>query len=160
MLWAIFGIPQLAQSAVTVLATMIIPLTSIGASGFFQVSDRLIQRVMGCVAGAVLAAAVLFAAQGSAVILILGTLNGVILGRHLENGGGATAYLGTQFVLAVLVTLVPDSYANAELAPAIDRLTGIIIGIVVLEPVLLLSHLATKTRRPVPDVTQQAAGSE
>ncbi len=141
ILWAAFHIPELAQSAITVLATMLLPLTSIGASGFAQVSRRLLNRVIGCLAGALLAAIVLFAASGSPIVLLIGTLVGVILGRHLENGGTTVAYLGTQFVLAVLVTLVPDHYDQAAIGPAIERLTGILVGIAILEPVLLGWHL-------------------
>ncbi len=141
ILWVLFHIPQLAQSAITVLATMLLPLTSIGASGFAQVSRRLLNRVIGCLAGALLAAIVLFAAHGSPTVLLIGTLGGVILGRHFENGGTTVAYLGTQFVLAVLVTLVPDHYDQAAIGPAIERLTGILVGIAILEPMLLAWHL-------------------
>lgn len=159
LLWGAFHIPELAQSAITIVATMIVPLSSLGASNFTEVSRRLVQRVMGCVAGAILAAVVLFAADGSPLILILGTLNGVIVGRHLENGGTRAAYVGTQFVLAILVTLVPDNYDQAIMAPAIDRLTGIFVGILVLEPVLFAWHLFARDRT-VPAITTDAALSE
>lgn len=151
ILWVLFHIPQLAQSAITVLATMLLPLTSIGASGFAQVSRRLLNRVIGCLAGALLAAIVLFAAHGSPTVLLIGTLGGVILDRHFENGGTTIAYLGTQFVLAVLVTLVPDHYDQAAIGPAIERLTGILVGIAILEPMLLVWHLfapKSKVGRP------------
>lgn len=143
-LWRSFQIPELAQSAITILATMIVPLSSLDADGFTEVGRRLVDRVTGCLAGAALAAVVLFAAQGSPAILILGTLNGVILGRHVENSGTSVAYMGTQFVLAILVTLVPDHYDQAAIAPALDRLTGIVVGIALLEPVLLAWHLFRK----------------
>jgi uncharacterized oligopeptide transporter (OPT) family protein len=51
------------------------------------------------------------------------------------------AYAGTQFTLAILVTLVPDSYANAALDPAVARLLGILAGMALLEPVLVAWHL-------------------
>lgn len=144
LLWQYFAIPELAQSAVTVMAAMLLPVTSIGASGFVQVSRRLFQRVAGCLAGAAMAALFLFAAHGAAPVLIAGTLIGVILGRHVENGRTSMAYVGTQFVLAVLVTLVPDSYAHAQLGPAVERLTGILIGLAALEPVLFAWHLVAR----------------
>ena len=140
-LWARFHIPELAQSGVTIMAVMLVPVTSLGATGFPQVSRRLMQRIAGCLAGAAVAAAILFTANGSAPVLIAGTLIGVIVGRHIENGKSAIAYVGMQFVLAILVTLVPDDYGAAEIGPAMERLTGILIGMALLEPVLLAWHL-------------------
>jgi uncharacterized membrane protein YccC len=143
--WSAFQIPQLSQGAVTIMALMIIPLAGIGKSGFVPVGRRIILRVIGCVFGAAMAAAFLFLAHLSASVaepvLIVGMVLGVMLGRHIENGKSAIAYGGTQFALAILVTLVPDSYANAELAPGVARLAGIVVGILLLLPVLAGWHL-------------------
>jgi uncharacterized membrane protein YccC len=137
------------------MAVMLLPLSSLNASGLLSVSHRLVQRVAGCLAGSALAALILFAAQGNAPILVAGTAIGVVLGRHIENGRGAISYAGTQFTLAILVTLVPDSYAHAAIAPAVERLTGILIGMALLEPVLFIWHwLAPGT----PEATSQATG--
>ncbi|WP_420137058.1 FUSC family protein [Sphingomonas sp.] len=140
-------LPSLAQGAVAILAAMLVPVTSIGSSGFVPVSYRLLNRVIGCLCGAMLAAIILYVAQGNAPILILGTMLGVAAGRHLENGNGGMAYAGTQFVLAVLVTLVPDSYEDAHIGPGVERLLGTLIGMGLLEPVLLLWHLLAPGRR-------------
>src|SRR5208282_1363856 len=83
---------------------------------------------------------------GHAAVLILGAILGVMIGRHLENGENSNRYVGTQFTLAVLITLVPDNYANATIKPSLDRLLGIIIGMGVLEPVLLAWHLLRPQR--------------
>jgi uncharacterized membrane protein YccC len=77
-------------------------------------------------------------------VLIAGTVLGVVLGRHIENGKNAIAYAGTQFTLAILVTLVPDSYAHVALEPGIARLIGILVGILLLVPVLIGWHLIAK----------------
>lgn len=139
-------VPALSQSAITIMAVMLLPVTGIGASGFRPVSVRLAQRFVGCIAGGALAAATLFAAHGSPLVLVTGTAIGVVIGRHLENGAHAHRYVGTQFTLALLITLVPDSYADAEIAPALERLSGILIGMAVLEPVLLAWHLISPSR--------------
>jgi uncharacterized membrane protein YccC len=151
-------LPALPQSAVAIMAVMLVPVTSIGASGFRPVSRRLVTRVLGCLAGAALAAMFLFLGHGSAPILIAGTMLGVAVGRHLENGKGALAYAGTQFVLAVLVTLVPDDYAAAHIGPAIDRLAGTLIGMTLLEPVLLLWHLIAPGERDAATRDEAEAG--
>jgi uncharacterized membrane protein YccC len=141
MLHALWAAPDLAQSAVTIMAVMLLPVTGIGASGFVPVTRRLLHRVAGCLAGSALAAAVLFTAHGNAAALLAGTSIGVAIGRHIENGRTSVAYAGTQFTLAILVTLVPDSYANAALDPAVERLLGILAGMALLDPVLIAWHL-------------------
>lgn len=152
-------LPALAQGAVAIMAVMLVPVSSIGASGFLPVSRRLLNRVAGCAAGGLLAAAFLFLGHGFAPMLILGTILGVAAGRHLENGKGTLAYAGTQFVLAVLVTLVPDDYVLAHIGPALDRLAGTLIGMALLEPVLLLWHLiAPGERRAGATVEAEAGG--
>ena len=40
-----------------------------------------------------------------------------------------------------VTALVPDNYANAALEPGYDRLYGILFGMVLLEPVVLVTHL-------------------
>ena len=45
------------------------------------------------------------------------------------------------------MTLVPDSYADAAITPATDRLLGILIGLALLEPVLLAWHLLAPTEK-------------
>jgi uncharacterized membrane protein YccC len=150
-LWLAFRIPELAQSAVTIMAVMLVPLSSLDASGLPSVSRRLLQRVAGCLAGSALAALILFTAHSNAVILVAGAAIGVAIGRHIENGRGAIAYAGTQFTLAILVTLVPDSYAHAAITPAIERLTGILIGMALLEPILLAWHWLTPGAPRQPD---------
>lgn len=152
------NLPALAQSAVAIIAVMLVPVSSIGASGFVPVSRRLLNRVAGCAAGGLLAAAFLFLGHGSAPVLVIGTILGVAAGRHLENGKGTLAYAGTQFVLAVLVTLVPDDYALAHIGPALDRLAGTLIGMALLEPVLLAWHLIAPGERQEPAAAEAEAG--
>jgi uncharacterized membrane protein YccC len=143
-LGATFHIPQLSQAAITIMALMIIPVSSIGKSGLVPVSRRIVLRVAGCVCGAALAAVVLFLAHvpehAVVPVLLVGTMAGVMLGRHIENSKRSFAYGGTQFTLAILVTLVPDSYVHVEIDPSIERLIGILIGILILVPVLVGWH--------------------
>jgi uncharacterized membrane protein YccC len=157
---AMIGLPELAQSSITIMAVMLVPVASVGRSGLVAVSRRLMHRVLGCIIGGLFAALVLFASRGNAVILILGTFLGVIVGRHIENGGTAIAYSGTQFVLVILVTLVPDSYAHVRIDPALQRLAGILTGLVVLEPVLLIWHLVAPSQEPSPEKALSASEGE
>jgi uncharacterized membrane protein YccC len=141
LLAARLPVPAVTQAAVTIVAVMMVPVGSIGTSSVRLVSLRLIQRAVGCVAGAAFAALLLYTARGMPALLIAGTGAGVMLGRHLENGHHAHRYAGTQFVIALLLVAVPDSYARVEIAPGIERFMGIMVGMAVLEPVLIAWHL-------------------
>jgi uncharacterized membrane protein YccC len=142
----LWRLPELGQAAVSIMALMLVPVSRIGGSGLLPVSRRMMLRVVGCLCGAALAALILLVARGSADILIAGALFGVMLGRHIENGASPIAYSGTQFTLAMLVALVPDSYVAPDPEAAVARLTGIVIGIVLLEPVLAAFHVFTWKR--------------
>lgn len=115
-----------------------VPVPDMGAPGLDAVSRRLFYRVAGCLAGAALAGAILILSQGRVELLIAGTALGVLIGRHIENGDSRFAYVGTQFTLAVLVTLVPDSYAHIEIGSGIDRLFGILVGMAALEATMMI----------------------
>lgn len=141
-------VPEIAQGAVTILAVMMVPLQRLAAGGLRPVSARLGQRVLGCVAGAAYAGAVLLL-HVSAGALLLAVAIGVAIGRLAENGWRTRSYVGTQFVLAVLVTLVPDRVEDAAVGPALARLAGIAVGLAILEPVLVAWHLIARPRGAV-----------
>jgi uncharacterized membrane protein YccC len=150
---AAFGIPELEQAGITIMAVMIVPVAGLGQSGLAPVTRRLLHRMVGCLGGGALAAIVLLVAHGSAPVLIAGTGLGIAIGRHIENGSATIAYVGLQFTLAILVTLVPDSYADAAIHPALMRLLSILLGMALLEPVLLIWHVLMPAHR----TTQPAA---
>ncbi len=151
-------VPELWQASVTIMAVMIVPAASIGSSGLRPVSRRLLLRVAGCVAGGALAAAILLLAQGWAPLLIAGTCIGVTIGRHIENGATRLTYLGLQFTLAILVVLVPDSYAHVSIAPALERLISIFVGMAIIWPVLLVWHAFAGGGAPAADDASAAGG--
>ena len=146
-LQALFGMREVAQGAISIMAVMLVPLSSVGVSGLMPVSRKLMERIAGCLAGAALAAMVLLIAHGNTAALIVGTVFGVVVGRHIENSGHSHGYVGTQFTLAILVTLVPDNYADAAISTSPDRLFGILLGMALLEPVLVAWHLIVPSTR-------------
>lgn len=138
---AYWKLPDLTQSAVTIMAVMLIPLDHIQSGGFVPISRRLFLRAIGCLSGAAFAAIFLLLADGNTAIALIGLTIGVGIGRHIENGKHGITYMGVQFTLAVLVVLAPDSYLNANAKPGLERLLGILLGMALLEPVLLTWHL-------------------
>ena len=149
LLNAIYPVPALTGAAVTVMAVMVVPIAGLGGGGLVPVSRRLGQRAIGTLAGGTMALAVLLIAQGNVPVLIAGTVLGIAIGRHIENGAASIAYVGLQFTLAILVILVPDSYAHADIGPGLDRLIGIFVGMALLEPVLLVWHWLLPARGAV-----------
>jgi uncharacterized membrane protein YccC len=151
--------PELGGGAVAIMAMMLAPLGALGHSALKPVSHRMVMRVVGCAAGAAFAAGLLLLSHGWAPLLVVGALFGVMLGRHIENGATSAAYAGTQFVLAVLITLVPDSYMHPHVEVGWARLAGTLAGIVVLGPILLAWHVvAPRKRAPEAENESEAGG--
>lgn len=153
----IVAIPELAQAGVTVMAVMIVPVAGLGSSGLVPVGRRLRHRALGCLAGGVLASLVLLIAGGSVPVLVTGTCLGIIVGRHIENGGPARAYLGLQFTLAVLIVLIPDDYANVAIEPGLKRFLSVFIGMAVLVPILLAGYFLVPERKAADAATDSGA---
>lgn len=152
-----FGIVELAQTGVTIVAVMIVPVAGLGSSGLKPVSLRLWQRSLGCLCGGMAAFAVLLLSQGSVPVLIFGTCIGIIIGRHIENGSARNAYVGLQFTLAVLIVLVPDDYTNVSIGPGLERLISVFVGMAILLPILVAGHFLQTVRAPAGSVDEAPA---
>lgn len=50
-LWSLFEIPDLSQSAVTIMAVMMVPVSSLGVRGLRLVTQRVLHRAAGCLVG-------------------------------------------------------------------------------------------------------------
>lgn len=154
------GIPELAQAGVTIIAVMIVPISSLGASGLVPVSRRVFHRAIGCILGGAMAGTVLILADGWVPLLVAGTCLGMLIGRLVETGN-KMPYVGLQFTLAILIVLVPDSYSETRIEPGLERLVSILIGMALIEPVLLAWHLIAPRARQDRDQKPEAqAGTE
>jgi len=121
----------LSQAAITIMAVMMIPLPSLQKDPAL-VSRRVLFRFAGCTAGAAVAGLGLLLAHHHIAPMMLCLALGVVVGRHIENSGGRYAYMGTQFALVFLVVFVPDSYTALGIDPGIERLWGIVLGMILL----------------------------
>ena len=144
-------LPELSQAAITIMALMLVPVDRLGSSVLTPVGRRIGLRILGCACGATLAGLTLLVAHGSATVLIAGSLLGVMIGRHIENGASSISYGGTQLVLTVLVALVPDSYVSPNVHAGVLRLAGTLTGIAVLEPILAAFYFFTARGAQVGD---------
>lgn len=132
--WSSLHWKALSQSSITIMVVLIVPLADLAAPAV-ATSARLRQRLLGCCIGGVLATAVLLTSHASPLAMTLAAGIGVVVGRHLENGAHRMNYAGTQLALAFLVVLIPDGAAGPGIMPGIERLSGIVLGMALLEPV-------------------------
>lgn len=130
--------PAPVQTSITILAVLMIPLAQL-ETAHALLTRRLAHRVIGCAIGGLIAAAGLFVLHRWPLALAMLVALGVIVGRHVEGARTGAAYIGTQFILAFLVVLVPDSYDAIDVGAGIERFYGVICGIALLYPVLLLT---------------------
>jgi len=145
LVWPVIKIPSPVQASITILAVLMIPVASLASKGN-PVTTKLLHRFVGCIAGGILAAVGLFACHQSPVAMAFLVAIGVILGRHIENSGTRLVYIGTQFTLAFLVVLVPDTYQSVNVGVGIDRFLGILCGMGLLYPILLIAHFMHRGR--------------
>lgn len=135
--WHAFHVQSLSQSSTTIMAVMMVPLAASSAPSQ-PASRKMRHRFVGGAIGAAVGLAILLMSHASPVVTTLAICLGVPIGRHVENGTLGIGYVGTQFALAFLVVLVPDSYAVPDVQPGLSRLSGILMGMALLEPVRLL----------------------
>jgi uncharacterized membrane protein YccC len=132
-----FTSDALNQSSITIMAVMMVPLASLEAS-MGPSSSKLIHRFLGCSLGALFSTCVLLSGHASPIVMTVFACVAIALGRHIESGPSSYKYVGTQCVLAVLVILVPDAYDGMYLAPGLERLSGVAMGMLLLEPVRMM----------------------
>ena len=141
LVWPLIKIPSPVQASITILAVLMIPASRLSSPGS-PITTKLAHRFLGCIAGGILAAVGLLACHHSPVAMALLVAIGVIFGKHIENSDTRFVYIGTQFTLAFLVVLVPDTYQSVSVAVGIDRFLGILCGMGLLYPILLIANLA------------------
>jgi len=129
--WHWFGTSSLSQSGITIMAVSMAPLASLSHLPRLRQSKSL-QRFIGCAVGGLLACAILLARHAFIWAMLAGVCIGVAIGRYVEDNVAGFAYAGTQFSLAFLVVLVPDTYGAVDAAPGIERLASVLFGLLLL----------------------------
>jgi uncharacterized membrane protein YccC len=134
VVWRVFELPALSQMAVSVGVVMAVPvLTGKPAVDHRAVNERAAQRLYGCLAGG-----------GAGLLLLLTPLPdyflawllllmaGAALAAQVESGRHGLPMFGIQAELALILTLVQGWGAPLSLAPALDRMAGILCAIILL----------------------------
>jgi uncharacterized membrane protein YccC len=98
--------------------------------------EKMVQRVVGCLLAGALGVALIPLMRGQAVLCMLALSVGVWAGCHVQTGKQGASYVGRQFTIAFIMVFVQDHHWSADPGPALMRLSGILIGIVVLAAVM------------------------
>ena len=148
----ILHLPGFAQAMVTAIAVLIVPPGLAADRTRQPVMEKMVQRVAGCLLAGVLAVALLPLMQGQAVLCMLALSIGVWAGCHVQTGREGSSYVGRQFTIAFIMVFVQDHHWSSDPLPALMRLSGILIGIVVLAVVMFAT-----SRLYIPPLPQDAS---
>lgn len=155
LLWARFELPSLIQIGITVLV-LIDPKTRTSR-------DKGKQRLYGCLLGG-LVGLLAVALPGESLLLWLGNLFvAMFLFLRLHLSQSRWAYVGTQAAIAFLLCAITGTGPPDTIVPIVNRLGGILCGVVILMLVTKLvdgwfGPMRTQFRsRPGIDTSNRAA---
>lgn len=138
--WRELNIASLSQTVITIMAVMTIPLNAVDRS-CHPSRIKITHRFLGCLLGASLAFIAITLGQINPGLIYAVLVLGMFIGRTIENSGTLSfKYVGTQLTLALLVSLTPDHSHVINVDPGFSRLSGIVMGIVLLEPTRLMTR--------------------
>lgn len=128
LVWRWFSMEDFSQTAITSYVIMIIPATTAWERRHATIYERMAHRTLGCLLGsaAALISIGLFSTGLLATVLTLAA--GVSVGYQVQQIGRDIHYLGTQFTLGLLMTLVQGPAPITDITPGLERLLGIAIG--------------------------------
>jgi uncharacterized membrane protein YccC len=144
-LWRLFGVTGMTQMAVTLVAVLATPVASDPRDTNRQILTKGLQRLVGCAAGGVAGLALLGLGIDSTVPWLLSLAVPVWLFAYVANGSHTATYVGTQAGVVLVMTLIQGHGPPTSLEPALDRLAGIFLGLLIVMAVVLLT---TPPRRP------------
>ncbi|GAB7523167.1 FUSC family protein [Paraburkholderia sp. 2C] len=138
LVWRCFGVQHFAQTAVTSYALMIVPASVVRGAPNQPVYERVVHRICGCVLGSTIALGCIHLLGGDLVVEALVVSAAIWIGNHIQNGRERIGYLGTQFTLAFLITIIQGPGPVTDIDPGLERLLGIVIGSTMLGLMLTL----------------------
>jgi uncharacterized membrane protein YccC len=153
LVWRVFELPDLSQMAISIGAIMAVPeLTGDPGRDQQAIAERAAQRMFGCVIGAGAGLVVLTLPWLAVLPLwLLCLMLAAAVGSELQTGPHAVPTVGTQAVVAFILTVVQGWGPPLSLLPAIDRAAGMLGALVLLFGANILFGPPGMTRtRPVP----------
>jgi uncharacterized membrane protein YccC len=132
VVWRVIELQDFIGTAVTSFMVMLVPAAPIRAGKEDAVRERGVHRLVGCSLGGCCALLCLPFIDDSLLLWSLSLSVGSWLAAWIQNGPEGVSYAGSQFALCFLVTLVQGSAAPDVILPGLERLEGVVIGLVVL----------------------------
>jgi uncharacterized membrane protein YccC len=129
LVWRWFEIEDFSQTALTSFVIMFVPDAVVREGWHRAIIERMIHRAAGCLLGSVGALGILSALGDTLLPSLLVLSVGVWVGHHVQNGRNGVSYVGTQFVLGLLITLVQGPGPITHITPGLERFVGILIGV-------------------------------
>lgn len=131
--WIWLELPQFQQMAITVTVVMAAPgAGGVGLAGRHAVAERALHRLVGCLAGGVVALGCL-ALSITAFVPWLAVLSVAMwICMHVQTSQRGVGYVGTQAALVFIITLVQSAGPPSSLMPGVDRFVGITCGLAIL----------------------------
>lgn len=132
---------------VTAVVVLSIPTTAIVHSDTGVVIQRAVHRLIGCLIGALAGLACLAFVGGDFLLWIALLPAGVWLCSQIQTGKTGISYIGTQAMFAYLMSLVQGQGPPDTIAPGLERLVGIMGGLLILFVVTLALALIPLSER-------------
>ena len=129
LVWRWFEIEEFSQTALTSFVIMFVPGAVVREGRHRAIIERMIHRAAGCLLGSAVALASLSALGDTLLPSLLVLSVGVWVGHHVQNGRNGVSYVGTQFALGLLITLVQGPGPVTDITPGLERFVGILIGV-------------------------------
>ncbi len=131
VIWTGLDLPGVGQTPITAFVV----LTALRSDPYLKALARLAGCCLGGLYGIL---AVRLVADAFIPWLVCLSL-GIYLAGFLQHGRGDASYVGHQAAIAIVLAMVTGPSASAVLLPAIDRLVGIVGGIVIVALVVALT---------------------
>ncbi len=140
VVWNLLDLPSLSQTAITIAAVMAVPAPPTDAEeGARTIIQRAVQRLIGCVLGGVMGLAILALSLDSFLPWLLLLMAGLWVCAHLQGSTRGMGYVGIQAAMVFISTMVQGNGPPTSILPGIERLTGIVGGLLILLAVSLVS---------------------
>ncbi len=122
-IWEGLQLPGLGQTPVTAFVIMVMMRKEPWWAA--------LNRVAGCLLGGAFGLLCMHFIDDDIVSWLMLMFAGLYVTCHVKHGGGDAAYSGHQAAVAVAMSMLPGLGPSADIMPAINRLVGIIGGVIV-----------------------------
>ena len=132
LFWRVTELTSFVDSAVTSFMVLLVPGVAVRQGKDIAMTNRGAQRLVGCALGGGFALAALSLFKDSFPLWLVALVAGVWIAAWVQNGTQGVSYAGSQFALALFVTMVQSNGPPENLLPAWLRFQGVLIGAFVL----------------------------